>query len=135
MMLREPEDRRKHLEFIQNVIARQANNSFHIKGWAVAVTGAILAYLSQSAQPKYALIALAPTFAFWLLDAYYLQNERRFRRLYQQAVNGEVPCFVMEPCKEERPRLEFVRCVFSRSVGWLYIGLLAAILMVALQTP
>lgn len=131
MTSEEREDRRKHLEFIQNVIARQANNSFQIKGWAVAVVGAILAYLSQADQPKYALIALAPTLAFWFLDAYYLLNERRFRRLYKRAVAGEVDCFTIEIRSEEHLRLEYIRCLFSRSVGWLYVGLSLTILMVS----
>ena len=76
-------DRVKHLELIQAVVSRMANNSFLLKGWTVTLAGALLALAAKETEAKFALIALLPAFAFWGLDAFYLQHERLFRRLYE----------------------------------------------------
>ncbi|WP_164015231.1 hypothetical protein [Pyxidicoccus trucidator] len=76
------EDKRKHLELIQGVINRMTSNSSSLKGWAVTLVAALFALSSQDADQRYAYIALLPAFAFWMLDAYYLQQEKLFRDLY-----------------------------------------------------
>ena len=72
----------KHLEFIQGVITRMNANSFQMKGWMVVIVSALLAIYAKDQNGLYALFALLPTFIFWGLDAYYLQQERKFRGLY-----------------------------------------------------
>ena len=37
----------KHLEFIQGIITRMANNSFMLKGWAVTLVAGIFALSSK----------------------------------------------------------------------------------------
>lgn len=78
------EYRLKHLEFIQSVISRQAQNSFAVKGWTLTLSAGIFTFLlSQSnANPAAYFIAVFPAFLFWLLDGYYLRQERAFRCLY-----------------------------------------------------
>lgn len=79
----------KHLEFIQNIIARMNSNSFQIKNWSVVIISAILT-ISISRDSFYILlVALLPIVLFWCLDAYYLTQERRFRELYKEAANTE----------------------------------------------
>ena len=75
-------DLHKHLEFIQNVIARLANNSFLMKGWAVTVAGAFFGFAVQQSHEGLALIGLVPAIAFWSLDAYFVKKERQFRKLF-----------------------------------------------------
>jgi hypothetical protein len=72
----------KHLEFIQNSITRMNANSFQIKGMSVTITAALLALYASSDRPLYIFIAIIPTIIFWFLDAYYLQQERKFRGIY-----------------------------------------------------
>ncbi len=72
------EDKRLHLELIQGIIKRLAQNSFAMKGWAVTLISAIFALLKEPALH----IAILPAFVFWGLDAYYLRQERLFRKLY-----------------------------------------------------
>ena len=79
------EDKRKHLEFIQAIIARMANNSFLIKGWSLTLTAAILVFSAEASRPTIALVALLPLVLFWGLDAYYLRQERLYRKLYDAA--------------------------------------------------
>jgi hypothetical protein len=72
----------KHLEFIQTTIARLASNSFLLKGWSVTLAAALFALAGKDSNPRFALVAFFPAFAFWVLDAYFLRQERLFRRLY-----------------------------------------------------
>ena len=72
----------KHLEFIQNVITRMNTNSFQIKGWTVTLVSAFLAIFASTKNDYFVLAAMFPLVVFWFLDAYYLMQERKFRRLY-----------------------------------------------------
>lgn len=72
------------LGFLQAIIARMANNSFYIKGWDLTLFVAVVALKKDASQYSgYLLLALiVSTIAFCLLDAYYLQQERIFRKVY-----------------------------------------------------
>src|SRR5215218_5331404 len=89
----------KHLEFIQAVIARQANNSFLVKGWALTVAAAFYAFAANKLNWRIALVGLLPAFTFWGLDAYFLRQERFFRCLFDAVRNSEneVDSFCMNP--------------------------------------
>ncbi len=78
-----------HLGFIQAIIARMAGNSFLIKGWSVTVSAALFALAANDANRSFAIVALLPALAFWGLDAYYLRQERLFRRLYNESRHGQ----------------------------------------------
>ncbi|WP_127544972.1 hypothetical protein [Paenibacillus amylolyticus] len=74
----------KHLEFIQNVITRMGSNSFLLKGWTVTLIVALFAFANtQDMETEYSLLALAPTIFFWLLDGFYLHQEKLYRKLYE----------------------------------------------------
>ena len=73
----------KHLEIMQGVIQRMAENSRSCKVWCVTLVSAILVLVVRTGEAEHALIALAPTALFYLLDAYYLALEHRFRRSYE----------------------------------------------------
>ena len=73
-----------HLEMLQGVISRMANNSFLLKGWSVILVSALFALAAAKALALLALLALLPAIAFWILDAYFLRQERLFRKLYDQ---------------------------------------------------
>lgn len=76
------EKKLKHLEMIQAVINRMANNSFMLKGWTVTLVAGIFALASKDADKMYFLIAYIPLIIFWGLDSYYLLQERLYRSLY-----------------------------------------------------
>ena len=78
------DERIKHLEFIQSIVTRLSTNSFIIKGWAITVSAAIFAFEAKEQNWRVAAVALLPIIAFWLLDAYFLRQERLFRKLYDQ---------------------------------------------------
>ena len=72
----------KHLEIMQGTITRMAENSRSCKVWCVTLVSAILVLVARTGEADHALIALAPTVLFYVLDAYYLSLERGFRRSY-----------------------------------------------------
>jgi hypothetical protein len=89
------ENQVKHLEMIQAVVARLGNNAFLIKGWAITVAGAFLAFAVNRTRWELAIAALAPTVLFWLLDASFLRNERLFRDLFDRVRQGYETPFYM----------------------------------------
>jgi hypothetical protein len=90
-----PDNRVKHLEMIQAVVARLGNNAFLIKGWAITIAGAFLGFGVSREEYGLALAALAPTVLFWILDASFLRNERLFRNLFDRVRKGLEPPFYM----------------------------------------
>jgi hypothetical protein len=92
-MIIRPEDmltaKLKHLEFIQNIITRMANNSFLLKGWTVTLIVAIFALENKSIGKNLVLLSILPIVIFWLLDAYFLRQERLYRKLYKKVAENE----------------------------------------------
>jgi len=72
----------KHLELIQGVINRMAHNSFLLKGWSVVLVSALFALAAKDSKIALIPIAYLPAIAFWILDGYFLRQERLFRKLY-----------------------------------------------------
>ena len=77
---------RTHLEIMQGVVSRMADNSRSCKVWCVTLVAAVLFLSARSYGANVALVALAPATLFWVLDAYYLSLERAFRASYDAFV-------------------------------------------------
>lgn len=87
------EDRRKHLDLLSGAINRMARSSAAAKGWSITLAGAAFGVaLVRQSWPLVALGILV-VLSFGLLDARYLDNERRTRSIYDQVVedNSVVP--------------------------------------------
>lgn len=81
-------DQLKHLEMVQSVINRLAGNSFLIKGWAITISLAGFGlFVNSDYKPAFLVLVAFAAFIFWVLDAYYLKQERSFRRLYEDVAN------------------------------------------------
>lgn len=93
----DPEDRRKHLEFIQAVIARLSNSSATAKGWSLTLAGAAFGFSAVNDKWYLALLGCIILIAFSVMDAYYLHSERLFRALYEAAYMGNVRAYAMNP--------------------------------------
>ena len=72
------ESKLKHLEFIQSVIDRLSRNSFLLKGWSVTLISALFALAAKDSNKQYILLAYFPIITFWILNGYYLSQERRY---------------------------------------------------------
>jgi len=78
------DNKHKHLEFIQTNILRMSNNSFIIKGWAITIFSALIAFSNNEGRIQFAQISFFSTLLFWYLNGFFLMNERRFRELYNR---------------------------------------------------
>lgn len=78
------ENKLKHLEMLQAVISRMAKCSFMLKGWNVVLVSAIFALASGESKSQLVYLAYLPAIVFWLLDGYFLRQERSFRALYDK---------------------------------------------------
>ena len=78
-----------YLQMIQAVITRMANNSFLIKRWSVTLVAALFALAAANTNEFLVCLAYFPTFMFWALDAYFLRQERLFRKLYDHVRGAE----------------------------------------------
>jgi hypothetical protein len=85
------EDKRAHLEMIQAIIKRMSVNSFQLKGWSVVLVSALFALAAADSQALFVYLAYFPCIAFWMLDGYFLRQERLFRKLYDRVRQLEEP--------------------------------------------
>lgn len=125
----------KHLELIQAVITRLAQNSFAYKGWSVVIVSAIFVLAAKEISPRYLVIALIPTLAFWGLDAYYLRQERLFRKHYdvvRMAVDADLvrDPFSMDTSSYNDQVATWWATCRSNTLRWLY-GPIVLVILVA----
>jgi len=76
------ENKQLHIELIQGVINRLARCSFLLKGWSVVLVSALFALAANNMNIYFIYLAFFPAIAFWILDGYFLWQERLFRGLY-----------------------------------------------------
>ena len=118
----------KHIDLIQSIISRMASNSFMMKGWAVTILAAIFVLSTKEAIPCFAFIAIIPNILFWVLDSYYLQNERRYRQLYKTIVANEPDeKLSLEMTKPNcREKTTFIQAMFSKTEWLFYVAMTRA---------
>ena len=111
----------KHLEMIQTVINRMAANSLVIKGWAITLVSALFALAAKDADVRYVFISYFPAGMFWLLDGYFLSQERLLRRLYDKVrIGSEDSDFSMDTEGFEEGRARWPAATFSITLILFY---------------
>jgi hypothetical protein len=121
----------QHLEFIQNIINRMNTNSFQIKEWMITIVSALLALYASGDNVTYIFVAIIPTLLFWYLDAYYLQQERKFRKLYDDVLpdDSEISLFSMQIQNYTDCKCCLWSTFFSKTIAWLY-GTIVILLLI-----
>jgi len=126
------ENKLKHLEFIQDAINRMAGHSFVLKGWSVTLVAALFALATKDTNPKYILVAYFPVLIFWLLDAYFLWQERLFRALYdevRQRDDKQID-FSMDIKRFCGGNATWMRAIFSNTLVVFYPALLILMIFI-----
>ncbi len=115
----------EHLNMIQSIISRMANNSLQVKCWCLAIVGAAIV-LSRS---FIILACVFPVVLFCFLDTHYLNEERAFRELYDvvRVKDDQDIDFSMKK-KNEKIRETFK----SWSIWPFYLSLIVLLIGVAL---
>jgi small-conductance mechanosensitive channel len=119
-------DKHKHLEFIQGAVNRMASNLFFFKGWTVTLIAALFALAAKDSNQHFLVLGGFPLLIFWILDGYFLAQERRFRALFdhvRQKKDADID-FSMDtnPFKNE-PRNTVFGAMFSSTL-FVYYGVI-----------
>ena len=127
------ESKLKHLEIIQATINRMSTNSFLLKGWSVTLVSVLIALTDQNSYKRYFLIAYLPIIVFWLLNGYFLSQERRYRKLYDEVrmrPEKEID-FSMETKKFNNGANTWFSSIFSSVLVVFYGVLLITVVIVS----
>ncbi|AGT74701.1 hypothetical protein HPSA20_1492 [Helicobacter pylori SouthAfrica20] len=90
-----PIDRAKilveELKILQGIINRMVQNSLECKKWTLALVVGVLSLKIEAISNFYGLCVLGVLLlCFYLLDAYYLKQERLFREQYQWLIKNRL---------------------------------------------
>ena len=111
----------KEIELIQEIIKRMAFNSFMIKGWAVTLV--VVTLLVRGAE-KMVWVAFVPLVVFWFLDAYFLHQERMYRKLYEWVIANRLRTdehlLDMNAYRFKGEVPSRLRTMFSLTLIWFY---------------
>lgn len=125
----------KHLDYIQNAISRMADTSFKIKGLAITVVSAFIGIYVKTSNINFLWALIFPLVLFWILDSYYLQQERKLRAIYNILINKEhhfgfkirkfdIPLEKIKGC-----RYKLFSVMVSKTEICFYLGIIVLILI------
>ncbi|MGL2717532.1 hypothetical protein ACQJ79_06470 [Helicobacter pylori] len=100
----------EELKILQGVINRMAQNSLECKKWTLALVVGVLSLKIEAISHLYGLCVLGVLLAcFYLLDAYYLMQEKLFREQYRWLIKNRLK--TDEKLFEVFPIHQTCRCV------------------------
>jgi hypothetical protein len=126
----------KHLEFIQAVINRMASNSFLLKGWSVTLVSVVFALAVKDGNTSVIPVAYLPVIVLWFLDAYFLRQERLYRKLYDTVrllPNDKIE-FSLDASAYSASVAGYLSTVCSITLRWFHGILLLIVITVNLLT-
>lgn len=125
-----------HLGFIQGVITRMNTNSFLLKGWAVALVVGISAISTSTTSSGYLILAFFSMSAFWFFDAYYLHQEKLFRKLYEALSEDKIQNihFSMDTNVVRNLTETYCSVLFNKTIAFFYLPLLAIVVTLIYQS-
>lgn len=126
-------DKIKHLDYVQNAITRMADNSFKIKSLTITLLTAFVGIYVKTGEERFLKVTIFPLLLFWILDSYYLQQERKFRAIYDGLIGKNnqlrIRPFEMPLKKVKGAYYCFLRVMFSKTERLLYLGLIIIIVL------
>ena len=132
----------KHLEMTQAVINRLGSNSFLLKGWSMTVIVAIMVLITRydMQNPCIVLAVLFPVLGFWILDGYFLWQERLFRQVYDEVRVQSNTDFKMDVMKHrDKPKCSWWSAMSSVTLVIFYavevVFILATFAILQMEAP
>ena len=112
----------EHLKMTQAIINRLANNCVLVKGWSMTIIlAAMVLTTKHEIQNPYFVPALL-IFPVWILDGYFLWQERLFRQVYGEIRVQPDTDFEMNPVKHKnKPQCSWLSAIFSPTLAIFYI--------------
>ena len=120
---------------IQKIIERMAGNLFFLKGWAITLIAALFALAAKDANHKYIVLAYFPVVIFWILDGYFLHQERLFRALYDHVrkLDESDIDFSMDTSRQQDDiRSSWPASMLSATLLWFYLPLMLMMVLITL---
>lgn len=114
----------KHLEMTQGAINRLGGNSFLLKSWSMTALVAAMVLMARQdvPNPYLALTLIVPIAGFWILDGYFLWQERLFRRVYDEVRQQDDTDFEMGVMKHRSaPTCSWIASIFSVTLVMFYL--------------
>jgi len=113
----------KHLEMTQAIINRLGSNSFQLKGWSMTLIVAAMVLIARYGlqNPCIILTFILPILGFWILDGYFLWQERLFRKVYDEIRQQDDTDFKMDVMKHrDKPKCSWLSATFSVTLVIFY---------------
>lgn len=132
----ENENKIQYLSIISEVISRMSTSSALFKGFAAMITSNIAMISYDNINVVVLTLSFVPVIVFFLLDAYYLNLEKRFRHLYDKVCEEDMLInYSMTPPTEKEikaeawkqhiePNIGILYCIKSPSIWGFYIPLI-----------
>ena len=114
----------KHLEMTQAVINRLGRNSFLLKSWSMTILVAAMVLIAREdlANQYFVLALFLPVVGFWILDGYFLWQERLFRQVYEEIRQQDDTNFKMNLGKHRnKPKCSWMSAIFSVTLVIFYL--------------
>ena len=114
----------KHLEMAQAVINRLGRNSLLLKSWSMTILVAAMVLIArENLQNSYFVSALfLPIVGFWILDGYFLWQERLLRHVYDDIREQTDTNFKMDLGKHKgKPKSSWLSAIFSVTLIIFYL--------------
>lgn len=129
------ENKIKHLEFIQNIITRMNSNSFMLKAWTITLVSALFALAANDSNMDYVLVSYIAIPVFWILDGFYISQERQYRDLYADVAkkNQNEIDFSLDASDYNKGKNNWVSGIFSKTLIPFYgISIIATLIVIFL---
>ena len=114
----------EHLKMTQAVINRLGSNSFLVKSWSMTIIVAAMVLIAKPDMQNsyFVLVLIIPALGFWILDGYFLWQERLFRKVYGEIRVQSDTDFEMNPMKHRNePKCSWLSAIFSLTLVIFYI--------------
>ena len=114
----------EHLKMTQAVIDRLGRNSLWVKTWSLSlvVTAMILVAIQDEKYPIVFLMPITLVLGFWILDGYFLWQERLFRKVYDEIRVQSDTVFEMNPMTHKnKPKCSWLSAIFSPTLVIFYL--------------
>jgi uncharacterized membrane protein len=132
------EEKIAYLEFIQAIVTRMASNSFMLKGWSVSLISGLYAISLFSGSKYLIFLPAIPVLTFWGLDAYFLRQERLYRKLYEYTRKGlieknkDIDLFSMDTSPFNDEVHSWFCVLFSKTLRWFHGVLFVLVLIIGI---
>jgi len=123
-----------HVNLLQGIITRLANNSASCKTWCLTLVGALFSLAGATHARGVITFALVPVLIFGFLDVMYLAQERAYRDLYNTLIKSiSSGTYKLADVYKAgaKPTVKHIKAaIFSWSILPVYLGLIVTYFVV-----